>query len=1350
MDNRWYINKVGLLNFWYYDEEEFDFSNGKLLLRGSNGSGKSVTMQSFIPLLLDGNKSPERLDPFGSRARKLENYLISEEDSHREERTAYLYMEFIKEESEKHLTIGMGFKAQRGTRLKSWGFAITDGRRIGHDLQLYKDIGDKIPLTKKELENRIGSGGMVKEGQGEYMKMVNDLLFGFDEIEEYDEMIKLLVQLRTPKLSKEFKPTVVYEIMDNSLQQLSEDDLRPMSEAIENMDDIKIRLEELKESKKAAFKIKDVYDKYNRFIIYDKAKTYIDSHKDYEGSLLEKNKLKKDRDNSKVNYEHSSNRVEELTKEQRLFEEKKKKLDDHDSMKIIEEIYNLDKTIESTDNNVEEKSPQLQKKKDQKIDLDTEIKKSNDDRDMLTRDVIKTLEDMDDLSTEFGFDEQDFMKAELERDISNLYNFNYIKNRLREYSEGLNNAKDALAERENQRKDYDNALLSLNKGKEEVIRREKEYSDAEGLLAETKEELIEKIYIWKKGNKELILDDNMLTRISRQINNFQEDSSFDDVISIVREISNTKQDILNTKISSLSFDIDKLKDEKSEIEDKIQEYKDKKDIEPERTDKVLSHRNSLMEKQIPYIPFYKAIDFKDNLSENVKGKLEESLLDMGLLDALIIPDKFKKEALQMDPNMGDKYIFSSAALLSHNLTEFLKIEKTETDGISHVDIDNALKSVFLDEDHGSVYINEKGEYGIGILKGKTTNSHMPKYIGTTARARFREEMINKLNIELSNIGKSIMELENQKKILNLNLETLHFEFKELPKDKDLRIAINQLREAMFNLEKAKEDLGKKEDEEQESYAKLKKIDHKVYELTHKFNLKANLEIYEDAIKAANKYQEELYNLINLNNRIVQNLEMTMSFENQKEDIHLDIDNLKADLFQLEKQNIETKNLKKAFEEQLKLSDYEEIKGESEKCLKRLEEIPKLRDKEISRSASENAKYQQTVDSLNSLGEKLLLKEKELQIYKDIFNEEFKLNYCNLEDLGEEYKNANIVLKDINLKDKRDKEHFSQQLFSKFSENTLYLKEYSLKIDNIFDGDEEKESKGKRLYINGKVRGKEIDFYELLSFIEEGIEENEGLLRESDRQLFEDILVNNISKKIRAKIYHSQKWVKRMNELMENMNTSSGLSFSLNWTNKKAESEGQLDTKELVELLKQEGSLMKELDLKKLSEHFRSKITEARRIQEDSGKNQSFHSIMREVLDYRKWFEFKLFYKKTGQNKKELTNNAFYQFSGGEKAMAMYVPLFSAVYARYEGARGDCPRLISLDEAFAGVDEKNIRDMFRLLNDLNLDYMINSQIIWGDYDTVSSLAISELIRPDNANFVTVIRYHWNGHVKELVV
>ena len=144
-------------------------------------------------------------------------------------------------------------------------------------------------------------------------------------------------------------------------------------------------------------------------------------------------------------------------------------------------------------------------------------------------------------------------------------------------------------------------------------------------------------------------------------------------------------------------------------------------------------------------------------------------------------------------------------------------------------------------------------------------------------------------------------------------------------------------------------------------------------------------------------------------------------------------------------------------------------------------------------------------------------------------------------------------------------------------------------------------------------------------------------------------------------------------------------------------------------------------------HFRSKVEEARRHARDSGGMISFYQVMKETLDYRKWFEFQLFFQKGGERVKELTNSVFGTFSGGEKAMAMYVPLFSAVVAKYEGGRPDAPRLISLDEAFAGVDNRNIRDMFRLMTEFQFDFIINSQVLWGDCDTLDALAIYQLLR-----------------------
>jgi hypothetical protein len=213
-------------------------------------------------------------------------------------------------------------------------------------------------------------------------------------------------------------------------------------------------------------------------------------------------------------------------------------------------------------------------------------------------------------------------------------------------------------------------------------------------------------------------------------------------------------------------------------------------------------------------------------------------------------------------------------------------------------------------------------------------------------------------------------------------------------------------------------------------------------------------------------------------------------------------------------------------------------------------------------------------------------------------------------------------------------------------------------------------------------------------------------------------------------------------------TYCGLSFNLVWRSKSSETEEQLSTKDLVHILKTESGLLREDQINDLAKHFRSKIQQARKIIEVKGGIKSFHGIMKEVLDYREWFDFQLFYKMSGETKKELTNNAFFRLSGGEKAMAMYVPLFSAVYAKYEHARNDCPRILSLDEAFAGVDENNIRDIFRLLEELKLNFVMNSQVLWGDYDTVPKLSICELLQPNNVDYVTVIRYLWNGKVRKL--
>ena len=54
-----------------------------------------------------------------------------------------------------------------------------------------------------------------------------------------------------------------------------------------------------------------------------------------------------------------------------------------------------------------------------------------------------------------------------------------------------------------------------------------------------------------------------------------------------------------------------------------------------------------------------------------------------------------------------------------------------------------------------------------------------------------------------------------------------------------------------------------------------------------------------------------------------------------------------------------------------------------------------------------------------------------------------------------------------------------------------------------------------------------------------------------------------------------------------------------------------------------------------------------------------------------------------------------------------------------------------------------------MTEFRFDFIINSQVLWGDCDTLDALAIYQLIRPENAKFVTVMPYIWNGHGREML-
>jgi hypothetical protein len=67
---------AGYLNIYKYDQEEFLFEEGRLLLRGNNGAGKSRVLALQLPFLLDGEMASHRVEPDGDPAKRIEWNLL--------------------------------------------------------------------------------------------------------------------------------------------------------------------------------------------------------------------------------------------------------------------------------------------------------------------------------------------------------------------------------------------------------------------------------------------------------------------------------------------------------------------------------------------------------------------------------------------------------------------------------------------------------------------------------------------------------------------------------------------------------------------------------------------------------------------------------------------------------------------------------------------------------------------------------------------------------------------------------------------------------------------------------------------------------------------------------------------------------------------------------------------------------------------------------------------------------------------------------------------------------------------------------------------------------------------------
>ena len=1372
MNSRWQASRIGLINFWYYDDQEFPFVKGRMLLRGSNGSGKSVTMQSVIPLLLDGNMSPERLDPFGSRDRKMSSYLLEEDDG-RDERTGYLYLEFKRKESDTWLTVGMGIRARRGKPLDKWYFSLSDGRRVGRDFLLYKEIGEKVTLSKKELENRIAGGGQVFDRQADYMEYVNRQIFGFETVEEYKELIDLLIQLRTPKLSKDFKPSVVNDILSDSLQPLSDEDLRPMSEAIENMDTMNLNLKAREAGYQAAEKIQRVLDRYNRLTLFEKADRCCENQKKLSEAEREAKAQADETERSRKRVLALEQEISELDARRDAMEKERESLSKSDAVSLKSRELDLASRIRTRKSLLEEKQRQLDAKQEQYTEIEGKKKQEEDRAYEKERELDSILEEMQSEAEEMSFEEHDFFQAELKENFDKAFSWETHETQFRKVKDEISRGTELLREAETRQREADDLLKKRERQQRETDAAQRREGELESVLVQVENEWKEALYSWNGRNEELKFTPEQMREMARFADEYGEASDFTRVRQTAADLWIGRKGEISGEVRRRQDELRDLENAHREIEEELAQWESSREPEPTRSNAVRRNRERLREKGIPYQEFYKVVEFGQELSGDPErcGRLEEALLEMGILDALVIEEQYRDQVMEADPGCADRYLFVQPHYAEKSLLDVLDLNDSVNDIFMNQRITGILGNIALSErpeeaegagSGGSAGIGASmtavrpdGSYQIGVVSGTISGEHEAGFIGVQAREKNRQAKIASCRELLAENEQRQEILRGEVNALEQRIRRLREEYESLPEDTDMREAWKMLSEARRAVERMREEGARLERELMEVGEALGELKRQAAEIAQKLYLTCSYETFRRADEAASDYRQHFYQLRSGHELFLQIRAHMEELGERQEILDGEMDQIRYEA------GSAGRELKKEQEEydsilrQLELTDYEQIRQKLDECMEWLKDYPERLQSCVAEKTQNEERIRAISGQAAQNEERIVELKRRAEYLETCFAAERSLHYVELQ--GEESEAAESAERIRSLLagecSDMDKEQIIRSLNQVYFENRGFLTDYQIMQTELFEELDRKAQKGdpsaKRLDIAARYQGVRIPFGRLLTHLAEEIEELKDLIKAGDRELFEDILANTVSRKIRGKINSSNAWVEKMNSLMGAMNTSSGLKLNLRWRSRTAETEDQLDTKELVELLKKDYRLMREDEAAKLSAHFRSKVEEARRHARDSGGMISFYQVMKETLDYRKWFEFQLFFQKGGERVKELTNSVFGTFSGGEKAMAMYVPLFSAVVAKYQGGRPDAPRLISLDEAFAGVDNRNIRDMFRLMAEFQFDFIINSQVLWGDCDTLDALAIYQLLRPENAKFVTVMPYLWNGHARVML-
>ncbi|MGI8522842.1 MAG: TIGR02680 family protein [Nocardioides sp.] len=1318
---RWQPLRLGLVDMFYYDDEQFWFHDGRLLLRGNNGTGKSKVLALTLPFLLDGSILPRRVEPDADPKKRMEWNLLLGGAHGSSERTGYSWIEFGRidaEGIERFTTLGIGLKAAAGRGIvKTWYF--TTSRRIG-DLRLMDET--RTVLTDARLREEVAGAGQVHATQEAYRRAIDETLFRLGE-ERYAALVDLLIQLRQPQLSKRPDEKALSAALTEALAPLDQAVVADVAESFRSLEEERAGIADARDTLKAAEDFLKLYRAYARVAArrHTTAVRMVNSTFEHAGRNLRtaEEQLAAARED-----EATIDRAKQVAEEQQgALQGQERALRESPEMKDAARLEQAEKAAADKERAAGGAAREV------------ESARARAQRD--GTDAAEAVCRHDDALTAAARHDQTAARLAIEAGLAPDHPA---------ISQDENAARRALPRRREQITHVRGFVDRVRAAEGEAARARSALDDAEAAETTRAEQLQsaaagveEAVVSYCDGVRDYLGGLSVVVPAARpdELVQVAEDwaRSLDGespVRTAVEAAASTAMDDLGRRKLTAEHERDRLDGELGEVRAEIADLEAGRDPAPP----AAPGRESSAREGVPGAPLWRLTDFADDVTTADRAGIEAALQSAGLLDAWIFPDGTLSTHGDVVLGSGGPELGPGASLAA------LLVPAVGPDaGVPAAVVAGVLARVGLGEGSGAaLWVDAGGRWGAGPARG-TWSKEQAGYVGAGAREATRRATLARLRGEEAAL---VSALERTRALIaELEVATARIDSERAgypsASERDLAAAHERVAAAGRELQVAQAAVAQAQQNWERDIAAAEEAAGELAEVAADLGTGTTLAALDGALAAVNAYSEALVELRTAGQRAgdadagrqaaaERAAEATIVLEEREgtarevrtgaAGLRAHADALRAtvgaSVSELEARLGEITTTLARVE-----ADLKRIGGKQLAAAGRLGTLEEKVRELGTRREEAAAERERVIGELRGFAATGLVRVAlpDLQVPNPETHEEWNVTAALAFSRGAEQELAGVEESDDAWSRAQQRTSTAaQELSTQMSRHghTSFL-----------------DQRGDVVVARVRYLSDEIDVDRLAVRLADDLGQRERLLSAREREILENHLVNEVAGELHELLLSAEAQIDRMNAELADRKTSTGMQLRVRWRER---GDGPVGLTAARDLMIRSDATWTPADRSAIAEFLQARIAEVRQADPTGG----WAEHLEQALDYRQWHSFAIERWQSGH-----WRSATGPASGGERVLAMSVPLFAAASSHYNSAGPHAPRLILLDEAFAGVDDDSRAKSLGLLATFDLDVVMTSEREWGCYPQVPGLAIAQLSRVDGVDAVGVTRWQWNG-------